>query len=359
MKEAFPISFPGYDKIREKADRINEKVDTYFERPRTNKAKSADEVVDEIVKKESTRINLLNLPEEERKWYENMQTAGIRILKDGFLEISRWDNTGKHFNRPVLIKQKVDDINSAIRMQDHVLEKYRSDEKDKTSHFSQIESIQEVIEYANEILNAWNYAKPEEKEEMQIQLANVILQLENCRNEFMVVTRDQATAVFDRKDSLGRENPGALAARTVAALNNLTKRINEMQLIVPFIALRKESLILEKRRLNGTRHKSVAHLQGVLHHAVFKDNPKKPPASRINANEVVELDRKIGKALYFLGSIHAAPYFQQAEQAKFYINNGSKKYFTSKNNLINNLPSIQEGIKEAIRILEPDMEQFG
>ncbi|MFZ2882474.1 MAG: hypothetical protein WA019_05360, partial [Candidatus Moraniibacteriota bacterium] len=235
-QEKFSIPFPGQKKKEEDAHRINEEVDAYYKRPRINKNRSADDVAHEIIKKEEhAQINLAQLSKEEKMWYENMKSAGVRILSDGFLEISRWDNTGKHVGNPVLIQQKVDGINSAIRMQDHILKNYRFDKEDKLSVFSQIESIQEVIEHANELLNKWSKTKPEDKEAMQMQLAHVILQLENCRNEFMVGTKDQTEAIIELKDSLGRENPGAFAARTVAALNNLAKRINEMQLIMPSI----------------------------------------------------------------------------------------------------------------------------
>ncbi len=358
-QEKFSMPFPGQKKKEEDAHRINEAVDEYYKKPRTNKNRSADDVAHEIIKEEKhDRINLAQLSKEEKMWYENMKSAGVRILSDGFLEISRWDNTGKHAGNPVLIRQKVDGINSAIRMQDHILENYRFDKKEKPSVFSQIESIQEVIEHANELLNKWSKTKSEDKETMQMQLAHVILQLENCRNEFMVGTKDQAEAIIDLKDSLGRENPGAFAARTVAALNNLAKRINEMQLIMPSIAMRKESLVLEKRRIDGARRKSAGHLLTVLKHSVFNDNPKKSPDSRVNPNEVVEMNKKLGQALYLLDLIHTAPYFQQADQAKFQIFNKTKEYFSSKSNLIANLPLAKEGLEKSLEILESDMEKF-
>ncbi|MFZ2882589.1 MAG: hypothetical protein WA019_05960, partial [Candidatus Moraniibacteriota bacterium] len=125
------------------------------------------------------------------------------------------------------------------------------------------------------------------------------------------------------------------------------------------IAMRKESLVLEKRRIDGARRKSASHLLTVLKHAVFSDNPKKSPDSRINPNEVVEMNKKLGQALYLLDLIHTAPYFQQADQAKFQIFNKTKEYFASKNKLIANLPLAKEGLEKALGILESDMEKFG
>ena len=359
-KKEFPVLFPGQNKIEADAHRINEKVDEHYARPRTNKSRPRDDVAHEIIKNErSSPIDLSKMPQDERKWCENMQGFGIRILRDGFVEIPRWEKSRKHAEDPMRVRQKVNGINSAIRMQDNILETYRSEEKEPISEFSKLESIQEVIEHANELLTGWRMAKPEDKKGLQTQLADVVLQLENCRNEFKVAAKDQSEKVMELKDSLDRENPGALAARTVAALNSLAKRMNEMQLIMPIIALRKELLILEKRRSTGAINKSSAYLTGILRHSVFHDHPTKSPDSRINDNEVAELDKRIGKTLHLLGTVHALPYSQQAEQAKFHLFNTAKKYFASKKKLIANCGPAQEALEEAIAILKSNLEHLG
>lgn len=359
-KEQMSVLFPGQKKTEEEAHRINEKINDFYQRTRTNKSRPRDDVAHEIIKKEkSLPIDLSQMPQDERKWCENMQNFGIRILRDGFVEIPRWEKSGKHAEKPLRVRQKVDGINSAIRMQDNILAVYRSEEKGPTSEFSKLESIQEVIEHANELLTSWRLAKPEDKKDLQIQLANVVLQLENCRNEFKVAVKDQSEKVMGLKDSLDRENPGALAARTVAALNNLAKRMNEMQLIMPIIALRKELMILEKRRSTGAINKSSAYLTGILRHSVFHERQAKLPASRINDNEVAELDKRIGKALHLLGTVHALPYSQQAEQAKFSLMNKTKKFFSSKEKLVENLDNIKEVLEDTIKILESDVDHLG
>jgi hypothetical protein len=359
-KEQMPVLFPGQKKTEEEAHRVNEKVDDFYKRPRTNKSRPRDAVAHDIIKNEkSSPINLSKMLPDERKWCENMQNFGIRILKDGFVEVPRWEKSGKHAESPMRVRQKIDGINSAIRMQDNILDVYRSEEKGPSSEFSKLESIQEIIEHANELLTSWQLARPEEKKELQIQLADVVLQLENCRNEFKVAVKDQSEKVMGFKDSLDRENPGALAARTVAALNSLAKRMNEMQLIMPIIALRKELLILEKRRSTGAINKSSAYLTGILRHSVFHEHSTKFPDSRINQNEVAELDKRIGKALHLLGTIHALPYSQQAEQARFSLMNKAKKYFSSKERLVENLADAKQSLGEAINVLKSDVENLG
>lgn len=349
--------FKGQDKVEKEANKINDDVDAHYARPRIKKDRPADEVAHEVVK--DGIDTLKKISEENKLWYENMRNAGIRILDGGFLEISRWDNTGKNFGKPKIMKQKVDGINSAIRMQDHILGLYRSEDENKKNEYSKVESMQEVIEYANDLLNRWGMVKPEDKKEMQQKLADVVLQLEKCKNEFKLEVKDQAEEVIKLKDKLDRENPSALAARTVASLNNLAKRMNELQLISPLIALRKEVLILEKRRSEGIIRKAEGLLSGVVHHSLFSLNSKTAPEARINDYEIDVLDRKLGQVLNILESIYVAPYFQKAEQVKFFILNKIKKNFRTKKTLIENLDFVRDGINEMQNILRSDVGHFG
>ena len=351
--------FPGQKKIEEEALGIDEKVDTFYTDPRTKKSHSADGVAHEIIKdQEDAPINLARLSVEEKRWYKNIMASGIRFSNNGFVEISRWDNSSQKTEGKKRLWQKTDGLNSAIRMQDKILGRYRSDEKSK-SEFSCLESIQEVIESANDLMLEWKEAKPEEKEALQHQLAEVVLQLERCRNEFKIEVKDQSEAVIKMKDSLDRDNPSALAARTVAASNSLAKRMDEMRSIMPVMAMRKEILVLEKRRTGRALKRAEGELTGILHHRLFSDNSQKTPESRINDNEVGILDRKIGRALYFLGMVHTLPYSQQAEQARFCLMNKTKKFFRSKKELLDNAGPAKETLLEAIKILGSDVEHFG
>ncbi len=336
-------------KKQEEANRINDAVDEYYDtHPRTKK--SADELAAEIIKKEATPIPYRAIPEEQQDWQHNMNAAGVRALQEGFLEIKRWDNTGKYTEKPKRLKQTVEDLPSAIRMQDHILNNYRGEAEVHKSESSKLESIQEVIQYANHLLNEWNVADTETKQELQIQLADVVLQLEKCRNEFKIDARDQAKAVVSLKDSRGRENPSALAARTVGALNSLTERINQMRLIAPQIALRKEVLILEQRRLEKALRRADSLLSGVLHHSVFSEKTNSLPAQRIRDNEVAILETKLGQALHELETVYAAPYHHIAEQARFFISR-IKKLFRSKDSIINNREVIIETLADVQEIL--------
>lgn len=83
------------------------------------------------------------------------------------------------------------------------------------------------------------------------------------------------------------------------------------------------------------------------------------PASRINDNEVIVLDRQIGKALHLLDTIYILPYSKQAEQAKFQLINKAKRLFMSKKKLVDNLGTAKEALEETIKILKSDIEHIG
>ena len=332
---------------------INEKVEKFFDdHPRSKKTETW--VADKAVKEQAVRyLSPAQIPEELQPWYANLRSAGVSILEDGFLEIPRWEG-GKVQNGKIkpLHRQKVDGLPSAIRMQEHILNGYYNvDNKEEIDEYSKLESMQEVIEYANELLNQWRETDENDRTDLQMKLADVVLQLARCRNEFKLEVREQTEAVTKLKDSRGRDNPGALAARTVAAINRLTERFGQMQLIAPLIALRKEILELEERRIKGIFKQINTGLVLLQRHPVFQGKKE-------SDKQIESLDRKLGQLLYKLDTVHIAPYLQQATQAKFFLE-GIKKYFRSSDELGNNLELVISVLEDAQMILQSDVSHFG
>jgi hypothetical protein len=357
--EKMPINFSEFSKAHEEANEIDAKVDRHYKNPRVDKLRPKNEVAAKKIKEIPSRpIDTRGMGDDEKKWIENMKNAGITFLSDGHLEIPRWEKNKKNNYEPELVLQKVDGLISAYRMQNNIIEKYRVGKEDKKSELEEIESMQEVIEHANGLLLMWRTVKPEERDELQMQLVEIVLRLEKCKNEFKVKVKDQAEAVSELKDSKDRENPGALAARTVSALSSLAKRINETQSIMPVMAMRKEIIFLEQRRIKGAVERSKAHLNGVLHHPVFNEGSKDKSGERINDNEVEELNRKIGKTLHQLGTIHVFPYLAQTEQAIFHLKYDIKKHFSSKEELVRNIDSVKKSLTNVLMILGEDIERL-
>jgi len=238
----------------------------------------------------------------------NLEKAGLTVLTGGWLEIRRWEKTaGK---KPKLIILKIEGINSGLRMQGHILEQYRIDRPDRESELTRLETIEEVVSQVKDLFIHWKAAGREQREQIQKNIAWTVLQLENCRNIFKVEAREKLEKTAQMKDSLNRVNPGAMAARTVAALNRLAKRFNDLKMIMPIIALRKELLLFENRRLQNTVNRAAAAIRGITRHVVFVGKP-------VADNQIFWIKENLSKILSSLATVWLSPYWEQAEQAKY------------------------------------------
>jgi len=157
------------------------------------------------------------LTEEERQWLGNLKNAGLTVLTEGWLEIRRWERTIE--KKPKRVVLKVKGINSALRMQDHILEHYRID-------------------------------RPNQK--------------------------------------------------------------SELEMILPVIALRKELLIFEKRRLQTTVNRAATAIHGITRNGVFTGKPA-------TDNQLFWIKESLFKILSNLTTVWLSPYWEQAEQAKNYL----------------------------------------
>ena len=306
---------PLYNTIREEAIQLNEEfAQTWLRHP----AKSWTEImIAGLRDKKNGRIQWWRqyLTKNEKAWFITLRNGGITILTEGWLRIPRWEK--KMGLKEKLIKQKVLGINSALRMQDHILSKYNLAAAIKNGEIPALESIEEIITSANYQLNDWANQNEKSRINLQKQLAIIVLRLEHCRNEFKIGAREQIKKTVLLEDSTGRLNPSAMAARTIAALNRLNQRFNQLGIIIPHIAMRKELLILEKRRLQAMIKKAAAKTQLLLRHPVFNNKP-------IRKYEINIIDQRMGQCLSALNNIRVSPYWEQAEQAKNYIREAKK-----------------------------------
>ncbi len=161
------------------AQEIHQEISLY----RQETSKSWTETAEEVIRNlDNSPIRWQYFSNQEKHWLDSFNKAGIKILTQGWLEIKRW-HKGK------IIWQKVYGLNSAVRMQqDHILDQYQLG---RDSELDQLESIESVLYRANQLLTAWINATDKEKQSLQKKLAQVVLQLENCHNEFKVQVRDQ------------------------------------------------------------------------------------------------------------------------------------------------------------------------
>ncbi|MFH1427364.1 MAG: hypothetical protein ABIG60_02445 [Patescibacteria group bacterium] len=334
------ISIPLLVKIIDEAKKLD-KVATPVKVK--NPAKPMMEIIHDILKSgKNYPIRWQLLDKNDLQWLWTLEKSGIVILTEGWLHITRWDK--KIGKKPKLIKQKVAGINSALRMQDHILSGYKNKIDHNPSELKKLETIEEIIHEINYLLT--NLEGNRYYSQLTLnKLFWVILRLEKCKNEFKVEARKQIEKMVPFKDKLGRINPSAMAARTMAALNRISERVNEIGIIAPQIALRKEMLVFEKRRVEQAIKQAATNVNFITQTNFLNRKSIRPSEKRA-------LLQQIGISMYSLNNIRVSPYWEQTEQAKSYLLSGKKQIFNGKLIKANSL------IHTALEILETDMSQY-
>lgn len=269
----------------------------------------------------------------------SLAKAGVKIFGRGKMKISRWDK--KKNGDLELVRQVVNDLSTAIRMQQHILDGYRADEPKAESEISRLTSIELVINRANSLLTSWLASSRADREDLQKKMAEVVLLLQHCRNEFKVATRRQTAEIMTLKDSSGRPNPGALAARTIAAINLLVERMNELHIIMPFIAMRLELIIFVQRWMDISQAKILAKVIGL--------SRQRTVLGKGREYENKYLRQEINQILTLLNDLAINPYYKTAFVAR-------KKLIALKKMVGAKDFKPEEALKlitEAIKILQP------
>ncbi len=247
---------------------------------------------DSIIKKNPRSLLTLNhLIPSQRLELLRLRAFGIEILEEGWVGLSRWR---KSKEKPVKNWQKTKDIFSAIRMQDHIMQKYRQQPTGETPHLL---SFGQIIEECNRLLIGWRSAQPQEKEDIRNKLIAAILDLENCKNEFKAAVKSQLEFIISWQDRTGRTNPGALAARTIASLDGLAQRLSEIEDIGVYIALRRELLVF----IENWHAALIERMVGLIK------------------------QRRVTSAIKLARMAMVSPYWERAKQANFWLLNFTYK----------------------------------
>ncbi len=345
------IIIPSFNKIQEKAWALHEKIIAYkIQHP----SLSWDEASFEVIKQlRNNPIRFQELSGTDKRWFWQLKdNYGIRILTSGWIETLRWNNeSGKKpknkWRKSDIVWRKVKGIHSAIRQQDHILEEtYKFGTKYKNGELQILDSIQEILEYANRLLINWRYLDKGGRKELELKLAFVVLELERCRNEYKVETREKIKKAKFLRDSLGRINPGAMSARTLSALRNLNERFIQLGIIMPHIAMRKEALILEKRRMESTIKIAMGNPKIILRHPVFSNGT-------IKEYEISPICGRIDMTNFMLKNVRVSPYYEQTQQIMLYLEQ-AKKYFAN-----NEFMKAKKMLNIAIEIYKSDLSRLG
>lgn len=273
---------------RLEAEKLNKEIEAEAALAKYKNKKLKYTAACQKILKDSLKMKLANLdsfPLAQRLNLILLNYFGIMTLEEGWLGLSRWFKLGEKFK---IRRQKTPDLYSAIRMQEHILKKYKYEDR---GEIYKLNSIEKVILNCNELLIKWKTAKPQNKSAIKRKLITSILSLKYCRNEFKQIIKDQLSLILPWRDKTGRVNPGALAARTITGLNELHSRLKEIETIEPYIALRHELLIY----LEQWQRELIAE-----------------------ATKLIK-QRRVKLAVKILGIVVISPYWEQAEQTKFWL----------------------------------------
>jgi len=243
--------------------------------------------------------------------YENLRRLGIRLLRGGVLEFNRTDRSANRENR---LQFKMNNLDAAIRMQQHMLDQYLGSVEHIAGETDRIEGLQTLAKEIRNLALSWKSFVNDSAMEPETLLAkikelasNIIEDLEKCRNPHKGQARDQARHLTEPYDSLNRINPGAQAARVTSLLAHLNKRLSEMDSIIPIILNRKKALANKKENIVTCFVEATKQLEAVADNwsnYLLTDN---------------RLQTNLGQVLCTLGQASIQPYRAQADQAAFFL----------------------------------------
>lgn len=224
---------------------------------------------------------------------------GRQILTNGMIKSSR-----KKEAKPF------EDINAAIRGADHVIEFYAGGQK--IGEIANISEIADLIAKTNDDLLNWATKSEEEREMIRIKVVLALEKLGKVRNEYKLIALDQLEKMQDIKDSLGRVNPSAMAARGALAEESAKKRKQQAKDIIAYSLAVRNVLINEKFEIENNLLSANIHLQAILNY---------PEDVWRQKNLVIT---EINEVLYFLQSAWANPYLRIAKNASLLLSEAIK-----------------------------------
>ena len=270
------------------------------------------------------------LKEEEKERNELWRKVGIKFLVDGRVQVRRWKRVGKKLE---IINIFVRDIDAAISMQNKALNTYW-DSANKYRKVNEVKFsflVQKIFLKANEMYLIWDQIDLKKRADLQNEYNSLIDDLRNCRNKEKKEIQEQAKKLLLSKDSLGRDNASAFAARSVGALNSTCRRLVDINNISLKIILRREYLIAYRHYLEDSKMKSIKVLESLI---------------RTSPKNISNYFFGIRKAISFLDRVLVKPYAPYFLKVKIILREVERRHrFFSEE-------QIQEQIKISLEILK-------
>ena len=294
------ITVPNETLIIMEAQMYNERIDFLIaDQPK----KTRKELVMIIQKSysESIQVNeskFKHLNYFQAKWLFEFSKNKIFIDQDGLIVVNKKKGSKD-------IKTIYFNINSAIRLQEHILDDYFSPAEKTCGELSKIDHYKNLGKEINELLVNWKNSSID-KDSLKEKIAYLAKQFTLSRNELKIDSKKLLDSITGLKDSLDRENPPAFATKTVAVLNKMEKRINDIENISSFIEKRKEVLTECRAEMKVEKMRATKDLITLIHIRNF--------AYYSDVNGI-----KINKIITTLDSLFIENFSSQKNQAVFYL----------------------------------------
>jgi hypothetical protein len=237
----------------------------------------------------------------ERPRFKTLARYGLVYLTQGWLRIRTWEKEEDENKKIIWIPKYAyaRDLNVAIRMQDHVLERYW---RDSGHDAGEIKKLNELGFLLGEII--WTLTSgpgtKKKREQAGEEILKAIGVLENSREIDKLETLGALVDAASLTDRLYRFNPAATAVRIRYALNHLGIRLNSIGAIAPIIAMRRELLRYEMNCLEAERVEALFRLDTLTEWS-------RKGAMAKEENEVWQ--RNINRIIFNVYRFWVSPYF--------------------------------------------------
>ena len=294
------ISIPNEKRMIQEAMEINKSIKTLkVESP----SRTWTKLLEAILRSRAEPLifssyDFENLNPTKKEVYFNLNKVKIKVTKEGWFIIYRHEN-GKTY------KNVVFDIDSVIRMQEHILDSYLSSADDLCGEISKINELKKLSKEINHLLIDWTNTK-KNKNKLREKILSLIERLSSYRNKCKTDSKDLLESISSLKDSRAKENPPAFAAKMIAVINKLEHRLKDIFSITTIIENRKELLKKYNEVINTRVLCTIKDLDKFINIRNF--------SYYTNINKI-----KIGRILYLLDSVSFEPYLSKKTQASFYL----------------------------------------
>lgn len=293
---------PNEAKITEEADQIYSEINALLE---LNPEKSSTEILVNTLKSKALpmQVSFLgarHLTYDQKKIIFNIYKVGLRISPEGWIIITKKDGN-------TILRNVVFNIDLALRMQDHILDSYLRDANNILGEIPRVGELIELTRKINNLLVDWENSQ-KHKNNLKSKINSLIKDLSEYRNKLKLEAREILESFANLTDSRGRENPSAFAAKTVAMLNRLEDRLEQIRKITPVIEKRKKVLNDTKDFLEKEKRRAENELTKFLNIRNF---------SYYTAGGINEI--RINKIIHIVDALNIEPFASKRMQAVFFL----------------------------------------